>query len=248
MNKIYGYCLFSNSESTAKKDDEYKKSLFGNSEVEFDDIFEEYLEQNKSNLYPKFDELLNLLCPNDTVIFADISCLGVNFIERLNKLDLITQEKEVSIRFLSNGMELQSSSDSFPYQWLTISNLLLIDEFNRRRISYTTKSALARKRESGVVLGRPNKSNQLKDTIISLSAQGKRGYQIAEELNISPATVSRILQEIRGKKSRFENIELVTAIKEMKLTGETLSQIAERFHISKQWVSVLRQEIEQSDS
>lgn len=248
MSKIYGYCLLGNSESTAKKDDEYKKSLFENSDIEFDEIFEEYIKQNKDNLYPIFNEMLYFLRPDDTVIFADISCLGASFIERLIKLDLITQEKKATIRFLSNGMELQSQSDNFPYQWLTISNLLLIDEFNRIRISYTTKNALTLRKEKGVVLGRPNKSNQLKDKILTLASQGKKGYEIAKELNISPATVSRILQEVRGDKSRFENVDLITAIKEMNLTGETLSQIARRFNVSRQWVSILKQRIDQHDN
>lgn len=338
MCKIYGYCRYIVSEKLTKLDIEYQKNLFKNSGIEFDKIYEELISsRNKINESQKFNEFFALLRPSDIVVFADISCIGNNYIECLEIIDKILQEKEATIRFLSNGMELQSNSTLTPYQWLTISNLIIIEEFNKRRISNSTKNALAIRKENGIILGRPNKSNQLRDKIIELSKQGKKGYEIASVLQTSPATVSRILNDILKKeitdeqresiislynshstkeiadkmnineskiikilkeygidttfretqkqaiindylsgntdlnflaqkhscnidivelyineldhlsKPNIKNMELVMAIKDMNNSGETISQIAKKFNLSRQRVSLLKKQIEKYD-
>lgn len=202
MCKIYGYCRVSTSEKSAKQDYERQKYLFENSGIEFDEIFEEHISGGvKGTQRDEFNKMLELLQPTDIVCFTETSRFGRNYIDCFEMLDLITQEKGATIRFLSNGMELKGNSHLDPYQWLTISNFFIMDEFLKRQIGYNTKNALAKKKENGVVLGRPNKSHALKDEILSLSANGLQGYKIARELGISPATVSRIIKESKSNEN-----------------------------------------------
>lgn len=198
MCKIYGYCRVSTSEKSAKQDYERQKYLFENSGIQFDRIFEEHISGGvKGDQRQEFRKMLDLLQPTDIVCFTETSRFGRNYIDCFEMLDIITQEKGATVRFLSNGMELKGNSHLDPYQWLTISNFFIMDEFLKRQIGYNTKNALAKKKETGIVLGRPNKSKALSDKVLLLSSQGKMGKEIAVELGISPSTVSRILKENR---------------------------------------------------
>lgn len=204
MCKIYAYMRCSTSEKSAKQDYERQKYLLEHSGIEFDEVFEEHISGGvKGNQRQEFNKMLEVLQPTDIVCFTETSRFGRNYIDCFEMLDLITQEKGATIRFLSNGMELNGYTALDPYQWLTISNFFIMDEFLKRQIGYNTKNALAKKKENGVVLGRPCKLTSAdRETILSLSANGLQGYRIAEKLNISPATVSRIIKESKNGKDK----------------------------------------------
>lgn len=197
MCKIYGYCRVSTSEKSAKQDYERQQYLLSHSGIEFDEIFEEHISGGvKGNQRQEFNRMLELLRPTDIVCFTETSRFGRNYIDCFEMLDLITKEKQASVRFLSNGIELNGGDMSNPYTWLTLSNFFIMDEFLKRQIGYNTKNALAKKKENGVVLGRPRQvDDTVRNTILSLSANGIKGKEIAEKLNISAPTVSRVLKE-----------------------------------------------------
>lgn len=197
MCKTYAYMRCSTSEKSAKQDYERQQYLLSHSGIEFDEIFEEHISGGvKGNQRQEFNKMLELLRPTDIVCFTETSRFGRNYIDCFEMLDLITKEKQASVRFLSNGIELNGGDMSNPYTWLTLSNFFIMDEFLKRQIGYNTKNALAKKKENGIILGRPRLIDKDKiSQILSLSMQGKKGYEIAEELNISSATVSRILKE-----------------------------------------------------
>ena len=110
-------------------------------------------------------------------------------------LDLITQEKKASVKFLSNGITLEGGTKMNPYQWMTISQFFIQDEFLKRQIGYNTSNALQRKKENGVKLGRPSTiKNDIKEKVIQMSKDGYKNIEISEDLGISPATVCRFLK------------------------------------------------------
>lgn len=195
MCKIYGYCRVSTSEKAAKQDYERQRYLFDNSGIEFDQIFEEHISGGvKGNQRQEFNKMLELLQPTDIVCFTETSRFGRNYIDCFEMLDLITKEKQASVRFLSNGIELNGGDMANPYTWLTLSNFFIMDEFLKRQIGYNTKNALAKKKANGVILGRPvSISDEIKQKILALSANGEKGNAISQKLNISAATVSRVL-------------------------------------------------------
>lgn len=202
MCKIFGYMRVSTTERAAKQDYERQRYLLDNSGIQFDEIFEEHISGGiKGNQREEFNKMLELLQPTDIVCFTETSRFGRNYIDCFDMLDIITQEKQATVRFLSNGIELKGGEQLNPYEWLTISNFFIMDEFLKRQIGYNTKNALAKKKADGKILGRPvTIDNETRNMIISMHEQGKRGYQIAQELGISTGSVSNCLKEYRTAK------------------------------------------------
>ncbi len=161
-----------------------------------------FIETSKSDENLLFEKMLTLLNENDWVIFSETSRLSQSYISGMDMLDNLLLAKKVNVRFVSNGIDLIANEQINPYTWYTISQTLLSDELQRRIISYNTVNALEAKRRQGIILGRPRTiDNNTRNMVISMHNDGKRGYKIAEELNISPATVSNILTEYKKSKS-----------------------------------------------
>lgn len=197
MCKIYAYCRVSTSDRSAKQDYERQKYLLEHSGMKFDKVFEEHISGGvKGNQREQFNAMLECLEPTDIVCFTETSRFGRNYIDCFEMLDLITQKKKATVKFLSNGITLDGGEKMNPYMWLTISNFFIQDEFLKRQIGYNTSNALKRKKEQGVVLGRPKTiPDDIREKVISL--KGEMTYrQIVEETGVSLATVSRIMKEV----------------------------------------------------
>lgn len=90
------------------------------------------------------------------------------------------------------------SIDKRLIQELMFSLLCYLSQKEVEKVSARTKEALRAKREQGVKLGRPRTiDNAMRDMVISMHNDGKRGYKIAAELGISVGTVSNILKEYK---------------------------------------------------
>lgn len=197
MCKIYAYCRVSTSDRSAKQDYERQKYLLEHSGMKFDKVFEEHISGGvKGNQREQFNAMLECLEPTDIVCFTETSRFGRNYIDCFEMLDLITQKKKATVKFLSNGITLDGGEKMNPYMWLTISNFFIQDEFLKRQIGYNTSNALKRKKEQGVVLGRPKTiPDDIREKVINL--KGEMTYrQIAEKTGVSLATVSRIMKEV----------------------------------------------------
>lgn len=197
MCKIYAYCRVSTSDRSAKQDYERQKYLLEHSGMKFDKVFEEHISGGvKGNQREQFNAMLECLEPTDVVCFTETSRFGRNYIDCFEMLDLITQKKKATVKFLSNGITLDGGEKMNPYMWLTISNFFIQDEFLKRQIGYNTSNALKRKKEQGVVLGRPKTiPDDIREKVIGL--KGEMTYrQIAEETGVSLSTVSRIMKEV----------------------------------------------------
>lgn len=196
MCKVYGYCRVSTTEKSAKQDYERQKYLFEHSGLEFDEIFEEHISGGiKGNQREQFNRMLEKLNEKDLVCFTETSRFGRNYIDCFEMLDLITQTKKASVKFLSNGITLEGGSKLNPYQWMMISQFFIQDEFLKRQIGYNTMNALQRKKEQGVVLGRRKTiDSETEKEINELYAQGKTMQEIADMCGISKASVCRILK------------------------------------------------------
>ncbi len=128
MCKIFGYMRVSTTERAAKQDYERQRYLLDNSGIQFDEIFEEHISGGiKGNQREEFNKMLELLQPTDIVCFTETSRFGRNYIDCFDMLDIITQEKQATVRFLSNGIELKGGERLNPYEWLTISNFFIMD-------------------------------------------------------------------------------------------------------------------------
>ena len=202
MCKIYGYCRVSTTEKSAKQDYERQKYLFEHSGLVFDEIFEEHISGGvKGSQREQFNKMLEKLNEKDLVCFTETSRFGRNYIDCFEMLDLITQTKKASVKFLSNGITLEGSGRLDPYQWMMISQFFIQDEFLKRQIGYNTMNALKRKKEQGVVLGRRKSiDKETEQKVNELYTQNKTMQEIASECGISKTSVCRILNNDGGDK------------------------------------------------
>lgn len=197
MCKVYAYCRVSTTDRSAKQDYERQRYLLEHSGIEFDEIFEEHISGGvKGNQREQFNRMLEKLQEKDLVCFTETSRFGRNYIDCFEMLDLITQKVGASVKFLSNGIELLGGAKMNPYQWMTISQFFIQDEFLKRQIGYNTANALRRKKEQGVILGRPTTIDEKTLTLIhSLREQGCSYDKISAETGVSKGSISRILNK-----------------------------------------------------
>lgn len=193
MCKYYGYVRVSTSEKQAKQTYERQKFIFENSGIEFEEIYEEHISGGvKGDQREQFNKMLEKIEENDVVCFTETSRFGRNYIDCFEILDLITQEKKATVRFLSQGIVLEGGSKMNPYQWMMISQFFIQDEFLKRQIGYNTSNTLQAKKAQGVVLGRPTTFDI--DEVIELKSQGYKQKEIAQKLNVSPSAISMALK------------------------------------------------------
>lgn len=194
----YAYCRVSTTEKSAKQDYERQKYLLDHSGIEFDEVFEEHISGGvKGNQREQFYRMLEKLKSTDTVCFTETSRFGRNYIDCFEMLDIITQQYKATVKFLSNGITLEGGEKMNPYQWMTISQFFIQDEFLKRQIGYNTSNALKRKKEQGVILGKPKTeiADETVATVLDLHHRGHSINAIVNQTGLGRKIVVRILKE-----------------------------------------------------
>lgn len=163
-------------------------------------------EETVSDKRPQFEKMLILLNEDDWVIFSETSRISQSYNSGMDMLNTLLLDKQVNVRFVSNGIDLMANERINPYTWYTISQTLLAEEFQRRIMSYNTANALEAKRRQGIILGRPREiDDTTRDKVISMREQGEKFAVISKTLGISMGMVSNILKEYERSKSNDEN-------------------------------------------
>lgn len=193
MCKIVAYCRVSTSDRSAKQDYERQRYLLEHSGMEFDEIYEEHVSGGvRGDQRKEFNRMIESLDEKDMVCFTETSRFGRNYIDCFDMLDILTQQKKCTVKFLSNGITLEGGEKMNPYTWMTVSQFFIQDEFLKRQIGYNTSNALKRKKEQGVKLGKRSQfSDEEKAQIIELK-QTMTCKEIGEMFGVNASTISRI--------------------------------------------------------
>ena len=195
--KNYLYCRV----STDDKDQELDRQLFiGNNYAkingfEYDSIFGEKISGGvKADERKEFSKMLSILEEGDTVHVTETSRLGRNYIDCFAIMDLLNNEYKCNIHFISNGITSTSASakDCNPYEWLTLSQMMIFDEFNKRLICYNTKKGLAAKKQMGIQLGRKKSIDGVLEEKLKkeLKAGNKNYTELSKEFGVSIRTIA----------------------------------------------------------
>lgn len=147
---IYGYIRVSSDKQTVENQRfEINKFCKGNN-LYIDGWIEETISGMKSYNKRQLGILLKRVKKNDIIICAELSRLGRNLFMIMEILN-ICMNKECSVWTIKDnyrlGEDIQSKVLAFAFG--------LSAEIERNLISQRTKEALARKKDEGVVLGRP---------------------------------------------------------------------------------------------
>ena len=152
MSKMYAYFRVSTqiknkkekkcNEKQREQDYERQKWLIAQSGLKIEKVFEERITGGiRGDERIEFKKMLSVLKPGDTVVFTESSRFGRNYIDCFDIVDIITLEYEVNIKFLSNGMTLLGGKKLNPYEWMSLSQFFLADEFQKRLIGFWSISA-----------------------------------------------------------------------------------------------------------
>ena len=193
MCKIVAYVRVSTTVASAKQDYERQRYLLDHSGIEFDEIYEEHVSGGvRGDQRKEFNRMIENLGEKDLVCFTETSRFGRNYIDCFDMLDIITQQKKCTVKFLSNGITLEGGEKMNPYTWMTVSQFFIQDEFLKRQIGYNTSNALQRKKEQGMKLGRESKfTDEQKAEIIALK-ETRTCKHIGEMFGVNASTISRI--------------------------------------------------------
>lgn len=192
----YGYIRV----SCAQKQ-EFDRQEYILKDYALDSAFEEKISGTKKACgREEFNKLLDILQVGDEVYFESMSRMARSVQDLIDTTNYLVKEKKVKVIFIKENLTVGGDSTLDAMSNLVFHIMGAFAQFERDLISDRTKQGLQAKKDNGVVLGRPPKLTQTDiQTILSLSANGLQGYKIAEQLNISPATVSRILKENKGE-------------------------------------------------
>lgn len=206
MSKMYAYFRVSTqiknkkekkcNEKQREQDYERQKWLIAQSGLKIEKVFEERITGGiRGDERIEFKKMLSVLKPGDTVVFTESSRFGRNYIDCFDIVDIITLEYEVNIKFLSNGMTLLGGKKLNPYEWMSLSQFFLADEFQKRLIGFNTSNKLQALKAQGVQLGRRKTITQSQiDEIKRLNSIGWSQNKISQHLKISRTVVSRELK------------------------------------------------------
>ena len=193
MCKIVAYCRVSTSDRSAKQDYERQRYLLEHCGLKFDEVYEEHVSGGvRGDQRKEFNRMIESLGEKDLVCFTETSRFGRNYIDCFDMLDILTQQKKCTVKFLSNGIELEGGEKMNPYTWMTVSQFFIQDEFLKRQIGYNTSNALQRKKEQGVVLGRPCTISKEQREEIKELRKSHTCREIAEMYGVDVSTISRI--------------------------------------------------------
>ncbi len=189
----YGYMRV----STADKQ-EFTRQEFILKDYNLDMIFEEKISGTKKACNrEEFEKMLEKLQQGDEVYFESMSRMARSMQDLIDTTNFIVKTKKAKVIFIKENLSIGGESGTDAMSALVFNIMGSFAQFERDLIADRTKQALQAKKEQGVTLGRPKTiSDEIRQQVFDLKAEHKSYRDIANILNISIATISRILKEV----------------------------------------------------
>lgn len=138
---------------------------------------------------PELEKLVQRLQRGDELIVSSLDRLGRKTAEILTLIDSL-EKRGIILKSLREGLDYSTISGR-----LVTQILVSVSELERSLISQRTKSALAAKREKGIVGGRPKIHN---DEVVNhakkLRAEGRSLSEISRQVGISKTRLHQLLK------------------------------------------------------
>ena len=193
---IYGYIRVSTDKQTTENQRFEIIEFAKKQEIIIDKWIEETISGTKSLKKRELGHLLKHLKAGDILIASELSRLGRNLLQIMSILHYC-MEIEAKIWTIKDnyrlGDDIQSKVLAFAFG--------LSAEIERNLISQRTKEALKRKREQGIVLGRPKgrkssylKLSKYKKQVLRMKKRGCTNTKIGKKFGVTRDTVARFLK------------------------------------------------------
>ena len=193
---IIGYIRVSTDKQTVENQKFEIEQFCKDNNLEIDFWVDETISGTKNYSKRKLGEILKKVDSNDILICSELSRLGRSLFMIMEILNIC----------LTKGCKVWSIKDNYRLGDDIQSKVLafafgLSAEIERNLISQRTKEALLRKKQEGIILGRPKgrKSSRLKlsdkdDIIIKYYKSGKNKRWIARKLKVHRTTLDNYLK------------------------------------------------------
>lgn len=195
MHKIYAYIRISKDTSDAENQRFQIERHLKEKGKKVDEWIIETVSGTKAQDDRELGGLIGRLNPNDELYVADVSRLGRKVLDSMESASRI-MKKKTKLIFVEPYLELRDD----PASELHFFALSLGARIQRDFISANTKRALARKKASGVKLGRPKGATsinpKLNDHIGDITKMVENGVSkaaIARTFNVSRDTVRKFI-------------------------------------------------------
>lgn len=196
---IYGYIRVSTDKQTVENQRFEIKALCLRENLNVDCWIEETISGTKSYEKRELGKVIKKMKKGDTLICSELSRLGRSL---FMIMDILNQCMKIGCKIISIkdnyrlGDDIQSKVLAFAFG--------LSAEIERNLISQRTKEALKRKKDEGVVLGRPKgrqskcvKLSGKRDQINEYLAKGKKKNWICKKLKVHRNTLASYLKSDR---------------------------------------------------
>ena len=194
---VYGYIRVSSDKQTVENQRFEISNFCEKVNVEIDDWIEETISGTKNYDKRKLGKVLKRINKGDLLICSELSRLGRSLFMIMDILN-ICLSKEARVWTIKDnyrlGDDIQSKVLAFAFG--------LSAEIERNLISQRTKEALKRKREEGIILGRPKGSSKPehyklygKDQKITTMLEQKISKtKIAKQMKVNRLTLSKYIK------------------------------------------------------
>ena len=185
---IIGYIRVSSDKQTVSNQRNEILEYAHRNQLKIDKFIEVEMSSRKSIKDRKMDLLQNLNA-NDTIISSELSRFGRSISELLSLVQELTSKK-ITLIFVKQNMELNSTNTNDISNKVHLSTFALLAELERDFISLRTTEALKAKKAQGIALGKPKGTLQgsmfdmHKDKIVELLSYGVPIAKIASTLEV----------------------------------------------------------------
>lgn len=200
---IYGYIRVSTDKQTVENQRFEINNFLNNQKLSADSWIEETISGTKNYDKRQLGKLLKKLKSNDILVCTEISRLGRSLFMVMEILN-ICMKKNCRVWTIKDnfrlGDDIQSKVLAFAFG--------LSAEIERNLISQRTREALARKKEEGIILGRPKgryssytKLTGKEKIIEQMLSENKSITSIAKKCHVNRGTIYRFLSHYSDTKS-----------------------------------------------
>jgi len=151
----------------------------------------------------ELERALDYVREGDTLVVAKLDRLARSVAD-LVRITEALKGKQVTLRILSINLDTSTSHGK-----LMLNMLGSIAEFERELMLERQREGIAKAKQEGKYKGRVPTARRKAEDVLRLKAEGRTGTQVAEVLEISRASVFRILKDHRAQsaKARFVRSE-----------------------------------------
>ena len=129
-------------------------------------IFIEETYTGKKKNRPKFDEMVEKMQKNDTLVVESLSRLGRSISNNNEIINYLIFEKQVNIIILKENFNLKANGNMDSITKLLLNIFSAFAEFERDQLSERTKEGIKATVSNGTIMGRPRKERSSKENFI----------------------------------------------------------------------------------